>query len=67
VLQRVDALVARSTFPNRSRAIQAAVADQLKRLEGSRLAAECAKLDPAIEKALAEEGMGLEASAWPKY
>lgn len=37
-----------------NRAIQAAVAEKLARMERSRLAAECAKLDPKFEKALAE-------------
>ena len=36
-LSRVDGLVSRSVFPNRSRAIQAAVAEKLARLERSRL------------------------------
>jgi hypothetical protein len=31
------------------------------------LARECAKLDPAKEKALAEEGMGEELQPWPEY
>jgi len=55
-LERVDALVARKIFPNRSRAIQSAVAEKLARMERGRLASECAKLDPAFEKALAEGG-----------
>ena len=66
-LSRVDGLVSRSVFPNRSRAIQAAVAEKLARLERSRLASECAKLDPKFEKALAEEGLGQELEAWPEY
>ena len=66
-LSRVDGLVARSVFPNRSRAIQAAVAEKLARMERSRLASECAKLDPKFEKALAEEGLGQELEAWPEY
>src|SRR6266851_10258553 len=36
----------------RSRAIQDGVAEKLARIERSRLAAECAKLDPEFEKAL---------------
>jgi Arc/MetJ-type ribon-helix-helix transcriptional regulator len=56
-LVRVDSLVAKSIFPNRSRAIQAAVSEKLARMERDRLAAECVKLDPKFEKALAEEGM----------
>ncbi|MBI3575105.1 MAG: ribbon-helix-helix protein, CopG family [Gammaproteobacteria bacterium] len=66
-LKRVDGLVSKRVFPNRSRAIQAAVAEKLARLEHSRLATECAKLDPKFEKALAEEGLGQELEAWPEY
>ena len=66
-LSRVDSLVSKSVFPNRSRAIQAAVAEKLARMERSRLASECAKLDPKFEKALAEEGLGQELEAWPEY
>lgn len=66
-LERVDGLVAKRIFPNRSRAIQSAVAEKLARIERSRLASECAKLDPRFEKALAEEGLGLELDAWPEY
>lgn len=66
-LERVDGLVARKVFPNRSRAIQLAVAEKLARMERGRLATECAKLDPRFEKALAEEGAGQELDAWPAY
>ena len=66
-LSRVDSLVSKSVFPNRSRAIQAAVAEKLARMERGRLASECAKLDPKSEKALAEEGLGRELEAWPEY
>lgn len=67
MLKRVDGLVLKRVFPNRSQAIQAAVAEKLARLEHSRLATECAKLDQTFEKALAEEGLGKELEAWPKY
>jgi metal-responsive CopG/Arc/MetJ family transcriptional regulator len=66
-LIRVDGLVLKSIFPNRSRAIQAAVSEKLARMERGRLASECAKLDPNFEKALAEEGLGLELEQWPEY
>ena len=66
-LIRVDALVSKSIFPNRSRAIQAAVGEKLARMERGHLAAECAKLDPKFEKALAEEGLGQELESWPEY
>lgn len=67
VLNRVDRLITRHVFPNRSRAIQEAVEEKLARLEGSRLAAECAKLDPAFEKVMADEGLTEDVSAWPEY
>jgi Arc/MetJ-type ribon-helix-helix transcriptional regulator len=66
-LAGIDGLVARKIFPNRSRAIQAALAEKLERMERRRLAAECAKLDPQFEKALADEGLGAEAESWPEY
>jgi metal-responsive CopG/Arc/MetJ family transcriptional regulator len=66
-LDRLDRLVRRAVFPNRSQAIQQAVDEKLARLEGSRLARECARLDPAFEKALAEEGLSEELSQWPEY
>ncbi len=56
-LNRLDHLVKRRVFPNRSQAIEEAVAEKLARLEKSRLAQECAKLDPTFERALAEEGL----------
>jgi metal-responsive CopG/Arc/MetJ family transcriptional regulator len=53
-LDRLDRLVRKQVFSNRSQAIEEAVADKLARIEKSRLAQECAKLDPKFEKALAE-------------
>jgi len=67
IVRRVDRLVRDARYPNRSQAIEAAVAAQLERLEGRRLAEECGKLDPAAERALAEEGLGSDAAAWPEY
>lgn len=66
-LQRVDRLVARGVFPSRSRAIADAVAEKLARMEHGRLAAECAKLDPKFEKALADEGLSRDLDTWPAY
>jgi len=66
-LSRVDGMVSKSVFPSRSRAIQDAVAEKLARMERSRLAAECAKLDPKFEKAMAEEGLSRELDTWPEY
>ena len=67
MLRRVDELVARTVFPSRSRAIQTAVAEKLARMERSRLATECAKLDLKAEQALAEEGMRHEVETWPEF
>ena len=67
ILKRLDQLVRREVFPNRSQAIQSAIEDKLERLERNRLVRECAKLDPAFEKALAEEGMTEDGSRWPEY
>jgi Arc/MetJ-type ribon-helix-helix transcriptional regulator len=66
-LRRVDRLVRDARYPSRSQAIEAAVAAQLERLERRRLAEECAKLEPAAERALAEEGIGEDAASWPRY
>ena len=62
-----DELVAASRFPNRSRAIEEAVAEKLARMERSRLARESAKLDPSFERRLAEEGLGEDVGEWPEY
>ncbi len=67
LLARLDRFVAGRRFRNRSQAVQEAIRDQLARLEQSRLARECAKLDPAFEQRLAEEGMAGDAAQWPEY
>lgn len=66
-LERLDKLVERAVFSNRSQAIQEAVEEKLARMDRSRLARECAKLDPTFERALAEEGMSEDATEWPEY
>jgi len=67
LLDELDALVEAREYPNRSQAIAAALADALARRARTRLATECAKLDPGEERRLAEEGLGAEAGAWPEY
>lgn len=66
-ISRLDHLVHENIFLNRSQAIQTAVNEKIERLERNRLAKECAKLDPAFEKAMAEEGLTEDLSEWPKY
>jgi metal-responsive CopG/Arc/MetJ family transcriptional regulator len=67
LLGRLDALIANRRFPNRSQAIEAAVEETLARLKRTRLARECAKLDPKVEKALAEEGLAEDLEPWPEF
>ena len=67
MLKKLDILVKSKFFPNRSKAIQEAVAEKLGRLEKSRLAQECAKLDPDFEQSIAEEGFSTEMEEWPEY
>ncbi len=62
-LERLDQMVAERVFPSRSGAIQQAVEEKLARIERTRLAAQCAKLDRRDEQALAEEGMLEETEA----
>ena len=54
-------------FPNRSQAIEIALAEKLDRLERGRLARECAKLNPKEERALADEGLSVDHESWPEY
>jgi metal-responsive CopG/Arc/MetJ family transcriptional regulator len=67
LIREVDLLVRDERYANRSQAIEAAVADHLRRVQRRRLAEACALLDPAEEVALAEEGWGADARAWPPY
>lgn len=67
MLKQLDILVKANFFPNRSKAIQEAIAEKLMRLEKSRLAQECAKLDSDFEQSMAEEGFSAEMEEWPEY
>jgi metal-responsive CopG/Arc/MetJ family transcriptional regulator len=67
LVKRIDLLVEQKAFPNRSKAIQEAVEEKLKRIDRGRLLRECNKLDPVSEQSLAEEGMSMEVNQWPEY
>jgi len=67
LVNRVDDLVAKQRFRNRSQAVEAALAEKLERLARTRLARECAKLDPAEEQRLADEGLAAAGETWPEY
>ena len=67
LLTRLDGLVQSRVFPSRSQAVQSAVEEKIARLSKTRLAQDCAQLDPAEEQALADEGLAVEAGQWPPY
>ena len=67
ILNQLDRLVSSHVFPNRSKAIQEAVMEKLSRINRSRLARECSKLNPNFEQAIAEEGLSTEVKQWPEY
>jgi Arc/MetJ-type ribon-helix-helix transcriptional regulator len=67
LLAKLDDLVKEDRFPNRSRAVQEAVRDKLDLIERERYARECAKLDPAEEQSIADEGLAEDFKEWPDY
>jgi Arc/MetJ-type ribon-helix-helix transcriptional regulator len=67
LLKEIDRGVKSGAFKNRSRAIEEAVKEKLDRHGKRRLLLEVKKLDPKEERALAEEGMTWEETAWPEY
>ena len=67
LLKRVDRLVRSHVFPNRSHLIQQALKEKIARIDSTRLARECARLLPAEEKALADEGLAGEVAQWSEY
>lgn len=67
VLTSIDSLVAAGRYPNRSQAFEDAAAAELARVKHTRLAQACVDLDPAEERAMAEEGLSADAAAWPAY
>lgn len=65
LLAKLDRFVADHVFHSRSEAVAAAVQEKIERLESHDLfLAECQKLDPAEEQALAEEWFEGERTAW---
>ena len=67
ILGDLDTLIATHRFPNRSQAIESALADKIDRLRHTRLARETAKLNPKQEQAEADEGLGADLATWPEY
>jgi metal-responsive CopG/Arc/MetJ family transcriptional regulator len=67
LLRRVDRLVRTRVFPNRSQVIQEALEEKVARIDKTRLARESAKLIPAEEQRLADEGLAGDVTEWPEY
>lgn len=67
LVKRVDELVRKHVYKNRSQAIQAAVLERIERFEHTRLAIECAKLIPNEEQDLADEGLSGDSKEWPAF
>ena len=65
-LSELDELVRKGAAASRSQLIQEAVHERLARMRRTRLAEECAKLDPEAERADAESWLVAE-SSWPGY
>ncbi len=67
LLKKLDELVEEQVYPSRSSAIQEAVTEKIVRMEKTRLARECAKLDKRYEQELAEETLAAEPGEWDEY
>ncbi len=64
-IREVDRWVREGRFPNRSRALQAALDEMTRRHKRGRIALEAAMLDRREQQELAEAGLGDE--SWPEY
>jgi metal-responsive CopG/Arc/MetJ family transcriptional regulator len=67
LIERIDQMVKYNIFPNRSKAFQIALEDKIIRIDKSRLARECSKLDQFSEQQLADEGLTGDLKEWPEY
>lgn len=67
IIHQIDQMVNNKIFPNRSKAFQEALIEKINRIEKSRLARECSKLNPDFEQQLAEEGLSGDLVEWPEY
>jgi metal-responsive CopG/Arc/MetJ family transcriptional regulator len=65
ILNRIDKLVEKKMFANRSKAIQTAIEEKISKLDKSRLAIESAKLNIAEEQQLSEENSQTDLTEWP--
>jgi len=65
-LREIDRLVRAGRFPSRSKLLHDALEEKLRRIDHSRLARECAKLQAPEERGLADETLRAEVP-WPVY
>jgi Arc/MetJ-type ribon-helix-helix transcriptional regulator len=65
-VHELDRLVQSHVYPNRSKAVQDAVADKLTRLAKTRLLRECRKLNKTEERTAAETWL-LSEEEWPAF
>ncbi len=66
-IQELDHLVNARYYQSRSQAIQEAVEEKLQKIKQVRLSRECLKLQPSLEKAMAEDGISEDMKEWPEY
>jgi hypothetical protein len=67
LIESLDRLVAARLFPDRNRAVEEAIRDQLDRLALARLARSSDAVDPRPEPDLALEGLTVDAGEWSEY
>jgi len=67
LLSKLDHWVHGNSFRSRSQAIQVAIQEQVDKLERTRLARECNKLESTVEQSMAEEGIAEDWESWPEY
>lgn len=67
LLRQIDQIVSEKQYPSRNWIIQEAIRERLRQEDHSRLARECAKLDPVFEQQMADEGMAGDLAGWPEY
>ena len=67
LLKRLDHLVQAVPYSSRSRAIQEAVEDKLRKTNKDDFERELVKLDPQFEQEMADEGLCEDVLEWPEY
>ena len=66
-LKKIDFYVKKHVFKSRSQAFQISINQTLEKLEHTRLATECEKLNVQDEQELADMGLDEDLASWPEY